>query len=195
MNRRLDRWRHQAGLTLIELLIALVIVGTLAAVGIPGYLGFLQRAREVMIIQYLREVHNGQVSWRIETDENEFTGDFDELEETGFIPGGTNFVKARTRVPRKKGGGVEDDQRAHRGHVSVESYSDHVERERHVPVDRVPAKPQSECALVLRRSDRRDPGGNRVRGARRPASALTASTEVRKRRDIFHGRHCRPADR
>jgi|GEM_PF-3012769 len=104
MNRRLDRWRHQAGLTLIELLIALVIVGTLAAVGIPGYLGFLQRAREVMIIQYLREVHNGQVSWRIETDETEFTGDFDELEETGFIPGGTNFVKARTRVPKKKGG-------------------------------------------------------------------------------------------
>ncbi|HEX7551659.1 MAG TPA: prepilin-type N-terminal cleavage/methylation domain-containing protein [Candidatus Methylomirabilis sp.] len=29
MNRRLDRWRHQAGLTLIELLIGLLIVGTL----------------------------------------------------------------------------------------------------------------------------------------------------------------------
>jgi len=29
MNRRLVRWRHQAGLTLVELLIGLVIVGTL----------------------------------------------------------------------------------------------------------------------------------------------------------------------
>ncbi|MEI8190726.1 MAG: prepilin-type N-terminal cleavage/methylation domain-containing protein [candidate division NC10 bacterium] len=101
MNRRLVRWRQQAGLTLIELLIGLVIVGILAGVGIPAYLGFLQRAREAMIIQYLREVHNGQVGWRIETDATEFTGDFDELEETGFIPGGQNLVKVRKRVPRR----------------------------------------------------------------------------------------------
>ena len=101
MNRRLVRCRHQVGLTLIELLIGLVIVGTLAGVGIPAYLGFLQRAREAMIIQYLCEVHNGQVGWRIETDATEFTGDFDELEQTGFIPGGENFVKARKRVPRR----------------------------------------------------------------------------------------------
>lgn len=101
MNRRLVRWRRPAGLTLIELLIGLVIVGTLAGVGIPAYLGFVQRAREAMIIQYLREIHNGQVGWRIETDATEFTGDFDELEETGFIPGGANSVKVRKRVPRR----------------------------------------------------------------------------------------------
>ena len=56
------------GLTLIELLIALVIVGILAAIAVPAYLGFVQRARETAIIYYLSEVHKGQQAWRLETD-------------------------------------------------------------------------------------------------------------------------------
>jgi len=87
------------GLTLIELLIALVIVGILAAIAVPTYLGFVQRARETTIIYYLSEVHRGQQAWRLETDAVGYSGDFDELEETGFIPDAVNFQRARRRPP------------------------------------------------------------------------------------------------
>jgi prepilin-type N-terminal cleavage/methylation domain-containing protein len=93
--------RVSAGFTLIELLIGVAIVAVLAAIGIPGYLGFVQRAREVTVIQYLREVHKGQQEWRLETDSAGYTGDFDELEETGFIPDAVNFVRVRLRPPRR----------------------------------------------------------------------------------------------
>jgi prepilin-type N-terminal cleavage/methylation domain-containing protein len=98
------RWkgpsRHRGGFTLIELLIAIAIVAILAAVAIPAYLGFVQRARETAVIQYLREVHKGQQEWRLESDASGFSGDFDELEETGFIPDAQNFVRVRRRAAR-----------------------------------------------------------------------------------------------
>ncbi|HYL79357.1 MAG TPA: hypothetical protein VEU07_01010 [Candidatus Acidoferrum sp.] len=71
--------------------------------GIPVYMNFLQRAREASIIQYLSEVHKGQLELRLETDANGFTGDFDELEETGYIPDAQNFVRTRRRAPRRGG--------------------------------------------------------------------------------------------
>lgn len=87
--------------TLIELLITLAVVAILATVGIPMYLGFVQRARETTIIFYLAEVHKGQQAWRLETDSPGYAGDFDELEESGFIPDAQNFVRARRRAPRR----------------------------------------------------------------------------------------------
>ena len=95
--------RQRVGFTLIELLIGMAIVSILAAAGIPVYMGFVQRAREASIIHYLREVHKGQLEWRLETDAAGFTGDFDELEETGFIPNTQNFVRARRRAARRGG--------------------------------------------------------------------------------------------
>jgi prepilin-type N-terminal cleavage/methylation domain-containing protein len=93
----------EAGFTLIEILVGVAIISILAAVGIPVYTGLLQRARETSIIQYLREVHKGQLELRLETDANGFTGDFDELEETGYVPDAQNFVRARRRAPRRGG--------------------------------------------------------------------------------------------
>lgn len=89
----------RTGLTLIELLIALLIVGILAAIAVPTYLGFVQRARETTIIYYLSEVHKGQQAWRLETDALGYSGDFDELEETGLIPDAVNFKRVRRRAP------------------------------------------------------------------------------------------------
>lgn len=101
--RRPGVCRRRAGFTLIELLVGIAIISILAAMGIPVYMGFLQRAREASVIQYLREVHKGQLEWRLETDASGFTGDFDELEETGYIPDAQNFVRARRRTPRRGG--------------------------------------------------------------------------------------------
>ena len=93
----------RAGFTLVELLIGIAVVALLAAIAVPTYLGFIQRARETAVIQFLREVHKGQQEWRLETDAPGYAGDFEELEETGFIPDATNFVRARRRAPRRGG--------------------------------------------------------------------------------------------
>lgn len=91
------------GFTLIELLIGIAVVALLAAIAVPTYLAFIQRARETLIITYLTELHKGQQAWRLETDAAGFTGDFDELEETGFIPDATNLRRVRSR-PARRGG-------------------------------------------------------------------------------------------
>ncbi|MBI2116175.1 MAG: prepilin-type N-terminal cleavage/methylation domain-containing protein, partial [candidate division NC10 bacterium] len=95
MRRRQVPGQCRGGFTLIELLIAVAVIGLLAAIAIPSYLNFVQRAREVAVIQYLREVHKGQQEWRLESDSAGYSGDFDELEETGFIPDAVNFVRTR----------------------------------------------------------------------------------------------------
>ncbi len=87
--------RHTPAFTIIELLIGVVIVGTLTAIAIPGYFRFIQGAREAAVIAFLRQVHKGQQLWRMETDAPGYTGDFDELEQTGYIPGGENAVQFR----------------------------------------------------------------------------------------------------
>jgi prepilin-type N-terminal cleavage/methylation domain-containing protein len=91
----------RGGFTLVELLVAIAIVAILAVIAIPAYLGFVQRAREVALIHYLAEVHKGQIAWRLETDSVGFSGDLDELEETGFIPDAVNFARVRRRAPRR----------------------------------------------------------------------------------------------
>jgi len=103
--------RRAGGFTLLELLIALAIVGVVSGLAITGYTRFLQRAREATVIQYLREIHKGQLAWQLETDDPGFTGDFDELEQTGFIPGTDNSVKVRVRTARRTGRETETSSR------------------------------------------------------------------------------------
>ena len=88
-------------MTLIELVIALGVVALLTAIGLPTYLDLVHRARETALILYLAEVHKGQIAWRLETDSVNFTGDFDELEETGMIPDAKNSKRVRSRTPRR----------------------------------------------------------------------------------------------
>jgi prepilin-type N-terminal cleavage/methylation domain-containing protein len=101
MVRRESPGSQRGGFTLIELLVTVAIVAILAAIAIPAYLGFVQRTREAALIYYLRAVHKGQQAWRLETDSSGFSGDFDELEEAGFIPDAVNFKQVRVRAPRR----------------------------------------------------------------------------------------------
>lgn len=89
-----------SGFTLIELLVGVAIVAVLAAVAIPTYLGFVRKARETALIHYMQALHKGQQLWRAEVDSLGYCGDFDELEETGYVPDARNFVAARRRVGR-----------------------------------------------------------------------------------------------
>jgi len=92
--------RGEPGFTLIELLIGVAIIGILAAIAIPTYLNFVQKARETALMHYLRAVYKGQELWRAEVDSLGYCGDFDELEETGYVPDAQNFVAVRRREAR-----------------------------------------------------------------------------------------------
>ena len=100
MGRRANPGHDQGGMTLIELVIALGVVALLTAIGLPTYLDLVQRARETALINYLAEVHKGQQAWRLETDSLGFSGDFEELEQTGMIPDGKSFTRVRSREPQ-----------------------------------------------------------------------------------------------
>jgi len=108
--------RREAGFTLIELLIGLAIVGLLAGIAIPTYLGFLRRARETAVVHYLRALSKGQELWRAETDSLGFCGDFNELEESGFVPDAVNFVAVRRRAAARTGRTVTTSSRVVKGY-------------------------------------------------------------------------------
>ena len=54
------------GITLIELLVVILIVAVLAAVAIPGYRGYMQRARRSDAKVALEQVRAAQEMWRAE---------------------------------------------------------------------------------------------------------------------------------
>ena len=60
------RIHKNRGLTLLELLVVIVIVGVLAAVAIPSYTGYLMRARRADAKTVLEQVRAAQEMWRAE---------------------------------------------------------------------------------------------------------------------------------
>jgi type IV pilus assembly protein PilE len=59
-------YMDKKGITLIELLVVIVIVGILAAIAIPMYTGYLERARRADAKTALEQVRAAQEMWRAE---------------------------------------------------------------------------------------------------------------------------------
>lgn len=72
------------GLTLIELLIVIVIIGILAAVAIPSYTGYMQRARRADAKVALEQLRAGQEMRRAER--GGYSVDITELRNTWGVP-------------------------------------------------------------------------------------------------------------
>ena len=60
------RIHNNKGITLLELLVVIVIVGILAAIAIPSYNGYLVRARRADAKTVMEQVRAAQEMWRAE---------------------------------------------------------------------------------------------------------------------------------
>jgi prepilin-type N-terminal cleavage/methylation domain-containing protein len=58
--------RNQAGFTLIELAIVVMIVGILAAIAIPNYFKFAGRAKEALVKENMHVIHTGMEAYSVD---------------------------------------------------------------------------------------------------------------------------------
>jgi type IV pilus assembly protein PilE len=82
-----EYFMNRKGFTLIELLVVIVIVGILAAVAIPVYTGYMQRARRADAKTALEHVRASQEMWRAE--KGSYSLDQAELQTTMGAPATT----------------------------------------------------------------------------------------------------------
>lgn len=87
--------KKQSGFTLVEIIIVVSIIAIIAAIAVPTYLSFIQRAKETAVLAYLGKVKKAQETFRLENAADQYSGSFDELETTGFVE---LAVGAATRV-------------------------------------------------------------------------------------------------
>jgi prepilin-type N-terminal cleavage/methylation domain-containing protein len=80
------RGQREGGFTLIELLVVVVIMGILAAIAIPNYIGHQQEAKDSAAMAQLRTAATSQDLYHAKQDA--FAGNATDLEAYGFRQGG-----------------------------------------------------------------------------------------------------------
>lgn len=79
LRRRVDNAkRPRLGFTLIELMVAVVVIGILAAIAAPRLTGWTRRTKEAEALPMLKQVHTLQERYRART--NHYTTDVTQLE-------------------------------------------------------------------------------------------------------------------
>jgi type IV pilus assembly protein PilA len=80
---------EEAGYTLLELLVALFIIAILAAIAVPQYRNFINKARETSAISFMTHIYKSEELYTIKYPGAGYSADFDDLEATGAIPPST----------------------------------------------------------------------------------------------------------
>jgi general secretion pathway protein G len=75
--------KKQAGFTLVELMIVMAIIGVLAAVAIPSYLGAVRQAREAVLKEDLHVMRSGIDSYT--ADKQKAPQSLDDLVSSGYL--------------------------------------------------------------------------------------------------------------
>jgi general secretion pathway protein G len=75
--------RRQSGFTLIELMIVMAIIGILAVVAIPSYLGAVRQAREAVLKEDLQTMRNAIDSYT--ADKQKAPQSLDDLVQNGYL--------------------------------------------------------------------------------------------------------------
>jgi type IV pilus assembly protein PilA len=79
------RKSNEGGFTLIELMAVVVIIGILAAIAIPNYIGQQDKAKDAAAMAQLRMAATSQQLYYV--DQNAYAGDTTDLEAYGFRQG------------------------------------------------------------------------------------------------------------